>query len=787
MVLTSMISAFLKHSTADPLFLVQLCNSLVSDGTISYSPTKCRYDWNLADLQKLQTWDSVANFIVSNLNDLSPKSLQALRILSCLGMQTQKATLEYLILCPFIEGTIDIESTIPGLVDAGILESSSSMVKFTHDIIRQEVYTGIGDANRMQIHHCIGMFLGSNASCFGIEITGDCCKEDRKDLALMATDHINEASELVIDLAQRTRFAGWNLHMANHQVQNSNFQAALKYFQSGLVFLGNQNWSQMRYDLCKGAAFSSLATSKFEVVPKYVDAIIEKVPFEDSIEARALLIRSLEGTGTNNQETMATALAVLRKLGFDIPSLPQLYLSYLFGRARGLVPSIIKEGMKKTDEAASKCNFDCIADMNSSSIEVLKIFDSIILAGLRCRSPYFPLIVCATVRYSLENGVSEESALSFCLFGCFKLSIEDNYEKACYWGKMTLQLLERFRSKIPIIRTRLILCGYLLSFSRPLSSSRNDMLKLWELGMKVGDVQSASFALVMHLRYSMISGERLSSLREKYQYYLPQLVKYNREAAKLAILDKVNIDALLGVETESFSIFDGMIENENALLADAISKNNVALIHAIYLRRFFEHFWNGRYDAAMECSKLAFARLRFGFPSPVHVLHSAMKGLISFQKYQQGEGDAFFQLGKEMLSEVEKWHSRSENFPFKHYTILLQAEMYAANCEVVKAKDSFEAAIKMASNVNDQAAAYELQGNYLCSIIEIPQSIISYKNAYSCYMKWGCVHLAEKVKRERNLDVNQLELEANTLKHRRDVMSKEKELQVKNKRQVMVE
>lgn len=77
------------HKTSGhALFVVQLLNSLVQDSTISYSPLKRRYNWDVRRIAALRTNDGVASLIVSNLSLLKPRPLRCLRILSCLGMQS---------------------------------------------------------------------------------------------------------------------------------------------------------------------------------------------------------------------------------------------------------------------------------------------------------------------------------------------------------------------------------------------------------------------------------------------------------------------------------------------------------------------------------------------------------------------------------------------------------------------------------------------------------------------------------------------------------------------------
>jgi len=318
--------------------------------------------------------------------------------------------------------------------------------------------------------------------------------------------------------------------------------------------------------------------------------------------------------------------------------------------------------------------------------------------------------------------------------------------------------------------TRIFLYGSLLTFCEPgrsLRESACDLFKTYELGMKFGDVQIASHALSIYLRFLFFAGENLSSLQAKYDNYIKNImIKYNKEAAKYSILYKMNIDFLMGVPCKSFSIFDGMVADENALLVDANLSKNAGLITGIYLRRFFVEFWMGNYSEAVRCSELAFSRPKFTPLGLISVIHSGARGIIAFRRYKNGEGNAFLNEGKDILRKLEKLGNSAI---LRNSVIILQAELYSTTCEVKKAKEAYEAAIRSSRNIGGiqyQALSYELQGDYLSSIVEIPQATESYKNAYKCYMQWGAVTLAHKIQKEQHLEVNET-FELNSMKHRR--------------------
>jgi len=379
------------------------------------------------------------------------------------------------------------------------------------------------------------------------------------------------------------------------------------------------------------------------------------------------------------------------------------------------------------------------------------------------------LIVCETVDYSLQQKcVCGHSALSFCYFGYMHIWLRNDHKGGLRWAKLTLKILERAKQRNPFIRTRIMVNFLVLIWHQTLRVSAQEMVKAYELGMKSGDVSGASMAIYLHLQYLFMEGENLSSLQEKNDYYIKQVVKFNKETAKRLILDRMNLDFLIGVPCESFSIFDGMIYNEVSLLADAFSNKNRILVSSIYFRRHFEAFWGGQYVQALKWSKLAsdYAGKVSG-PRMINMFLYVTMGIVFFQLYREGKGDIYYDRGKVMLKTLERGLQDCSNDLFNNKLLLLQAEHYAAICEVKKAKAAYEASIQTAkkfSRVNDEALAYELQGKYLSSIVD-PQASESYKKSYRCFMKWGALAKAKMIKETHHVDVK---AEINPMKHRRD-------------------
>ena len=432
-----------KKTAGHCIFIHQLLNSLVK-----YSPTKHRYDWDFEQLRVLPTSDNVADFIVSNLSTLPEEDMQTLRILSCFDAKVQHSIIKLIEDCSDIVGDIDIMCSIPRLVDDGILEEEKEYVSFSHDLIQQQVYNTIDIDHRRQMHLDIGLYFGTKTTLdHEMDLNHNIIEEANEgSLSTVATHHINQASkDLIREPSQRVRFASWNYKVALEATRSYNYVSGLHYYQKGIEFLDDDmkwrnNTQELSYNLYKGAATTLLTLANTEKAQAYANIMIANLPLDKSISAHNILIMSTSRKGAV-KDSVALAIALLRKLGgFDIPSVPKLYLSYLAAGASSLMPSstssplfptIVKLRMAKTDELILKYNVEERIDeiaagkIVDSKRDILNILNCVSYAGLRSRSPYLALIVMSTIEFALEKScLSGESALAFCLYGYMKLWYE---------------------------------------------------------------------------------------------------------------------------------------------------------------------------------------------------------------------------------------------------------------------------------------------------------------------------------------------------------------------------
>ena len=117
--------------------------------------------------------------------------------------------------------------------------------------------------------------------------------------------------------------------------------------------------------------------------------------------------------------------------------------------------------------------------------------------------------------------------------------------------------------------------------------------------MKVGDVASAMMALYLPVAALYSQGEKLSILSSCYDRYLPLMAKYNKRMAKMSIPIIVSINFFRGQESSNpFSIFEGLIPDENSLILAYQAEKDFALLSSIYKSKSTWNTYNDDYSEA---------------------------------------------------------------------------------------------------------------------------------------------------------------------------------------------
>jgi len=366
----------------------------------------------------------------------------------------------------------------------------------------------------------------------------------------------------------------------------SNFGCALHYYEQGILFIGRGGWlddgvtihHQLCLDLYEGAADASLAVRNDSLVKYYTEVIFQNVPFEDSLPAWITLMTSLESSG-QHKRILDTGLTLIQRLNIDVPK-PQPS------------PVELMKTMSTTIQLMSNFDVDRIATSHSADRckrNSFKIFIRTLVAAFSLSSPYLPHLTCEMVRYSLQNNFyGVESSVAFAGFAFFNIVMKNDYAEAKYWANIALEILNQWPPSSVTVRVNWMVYGLIIVWFVPLQETKRRLLETYQLGMKIGSFSTSMYPLCFCSRIALLEGENLSVLHQSNSRDLKTMTKYNLHCAKLSVLDMVMIDELRGIDSNTFSMFNGSFGNdEKDIIIDAQLKGDNYLLGYAYQRRFF--------------------------------------------------------------------------------------------------------------------------------------------------------------------------------------------------------
>eukprot|EP00581_Thalassiosira_minuscula_P019454 CAMPEP_0183717322 /NCGR_PEP_ID=MMETSP0737-20130205/10966_1 /TAXON_ID=385413 /ORGANISM="Thalassiosira miniscula, Strain CCMP1093" /LENGTH=1413 /DNA_ID=CAMNT_0025946739 /DNA_START=71 /DNA_END=4310 /DNA_ORIENTATION=+ len=752
-----------KKTSGHALYVVELLNSLLNESILTYSTQKCQYDWDLNRADFIRTGDKVAEFIYSNLSSLTQESQFVLQMLSCFGVQTNVSLLE--VLENFQTG---IMPSLREFIRRGIIDQAGPILMFTHDLIQQAVYEGMDLDARQSLHLRLGIYLGDMGMKDISTVTGRSKQAFFAgnlaivDLVTLACDQINRAGvDAVDDQSQKLIFSKWNLSSGKKMANESNFPAALYYFENGISFLGENSW-QKDHKLCSSlyhdAVSAAFRVGQFDTVSELATEILEQEqPYEDTIEIQGFVLRSLLSE-YKFEEWWSKGLHILGRLKIGIDT--------------SATDEMVRCRMAHTDFAASRYTVDDIVSLcnkanGGASYNVLKImiifgFDSPIY------SPNMSAVLnCVSIIYSLGHGVPLMSSASFATYGLWKIKENSDYDAGKRWADFSRAVIKHHVGTEKGISYESFLALITLNAHIDIwfSPWREIVPKLMDISneaLKFGEIDVAIWSRSEGWQLGLHGGENLSLISDSSLAHLKWMQKYKTRDTfpKMTAMDCILLMELTGKSQNYFSVIGGSITSVDDWVAEAKLIGDSFLLTYIHEVNLMRSYWKGDYVAAEEHFHNASLLLVSHTIAFVHTISHTIVlvvffgCLVSFQLYRELGGDDRLKEGTKMLERMERWYHVSPHL-FENKWHLLKAEHLASIGKDCDAEASYIQAINASRDhgyIHDLGLAYELLGRFYSANGSNAHCTHCLKKAHLFYTQWGATAVAERLV-EQGLDL----------------------------------
>jgi predicted ATPase/class 3 adenylate cyclase/tRNA A-37 threonylcarbamoyl transferase component Bud32 len=747
--LTAPLAALVARKTAgNPFFLARFLQTLAEDGLLRVDMAAGRWTWDLAAIDARGYTENVAEFLAGRLDALPDRTRGALSAAVCRGTSFELGLLAEALgvsrhalqgdLWPAIEHAIVVPTDDAYWFDASRPLPDDAIpdfrFRFAHDRVAQAVALRSDPAAAAATHLALGRLMLDR-------YTG----AERSLRLFDIVDHLDRGASLLIDEADRLRFAEVAAEAGVRALGNAAYDSAHSLFGRAVSLCGEDAWTA-RYpqtlELHTHAAEAAYLSGDSDAMEARVSAIRE--------HARGLLDR-LRGevvrinahvVGNEQRTAVMLALDALDELGVLLPREPtdddvNRAISQTLQSLQGLTASDLL-ALPELDDPAEATARDILVCISTAAY----------LAVPRL----LPIIAAELVRSTADRGASRASPYGLVLFALV-LTAGQNIDRAFPLGRAAVDLLKRWEGQARETRVRHVFNTHVRVFRDRIRDACEALEPVFETGVANGDLEFASWAAHNHCVFALYSGRPLGEVAAKFDRYGQAIRQYGQQAALSCHEPFVRLVATLRTETDDPTRLDGPGYDADEMMArlEASGYRGAAFLTATC--RLIARYLFGDLAGAVSVAE-ASEGFQDGAAATLHIPTFAFyDGLAHLGLARSGdEASRAAHLARAVAR-------REEVAPFAafapanhgHRLALLDAELMRARGEVLAAMEAYDRAVALARD--QQMAGEEPLANELAARFHLDGGRVTVARAYARealygWQGWGASGKARHLSKE---------------------------------------
>ncbi|MGF1959966.1 MAG: AAA family ATPase [Aulosira sp. DedVER01a] len=741
-----------NKTQGNPFFLTQLLQYLYQENLLNFNFSEGRWQCDIEQLKDINNTDNVVDLMVSQIQKLSPETINVLKIAACIG---DKFTLEVL---ATVNQTTHSETAadlwqalqaglifplnnsykIPLLFEQEEIEhqgeqaerlittSQTITYKFLHDRVQQAAYSLIPDEKKKATHLKIGQLLLQNTP-----------PEERKDKIFALVNQLNYGADLLTSEYEKSELAALNLIAGQKAKAATAYDSAVKYLNLGIELLTADTWEN-QYELTLALYVETVAieylNTNFErasqlsnVVIENAKSLLEKVPvYETQIQFYI--------AQNQMQAAIDTAINTLNILGEPLPEMPE-------------DPSILVQLLDPKTTLSGK-SIEELADLpqmtDSYKIAALRLLVTVIPSVFVAAPHLCPLFIIKIIDLCVKYGNSPASAYGYVLYGLILCGVSSNLESAYRLGKLSLKLLDKINAKEFKAKIYAVYNFFVRQWNEHSRNTIEPFQEGIQSALETGDIELACRGATFYCNSIFFMGEPLDKVAQEQDKYFSLIQKYDQkfdiDYTRIWIQGVKNLKSNLAQP----ELLAGDFFNEETDLNMLINTNNHMALFSYYLLKSQLYYLFKKSTLSLEYAKLAFPYTK-SLAGMMHIAQTnfyySLNLLASYNQVEPIQQEEYLSQVSANQQEMEKWvHHAPVNFQHKYQ--LVEAEKARILGQYEKAFDYYEQAIKGANEqgyIQEEALANELAAEFNLSLGREKIAKTYMTDAYYSYIRWGAV------------------------------------------------
>ncbi|MEG4216914.1 AAA family ATPase [Microcoleus sp. Pol14C6] len=729
-----------QKTKGNPFFATQFLKALHEENLIQFNLELGCWQCDLSAINQQALTDDVVEFMALQLEKLPLVTQNILKLAACIGNQFDLATLAIVSERSEVETAANLWKTLQeGLIlpigdvykfyvgaesQVVTLEKSQNVTyKFLHDRVQQAAYSLIPDHQKQATHYQIGQLLLQQIST-----------QAREDRIFEIVNQLNYGIYLISEQTSRNQLAQLNLLACRKAKTATAYQAAGEYAALGLSCLGESAWQQ-QYEM--SLAFHELAAEvamlcgDFEAMEQFIDIVTEQA--HSLLEQVNVYRIRIQGKTSQRQlnEVLAIGINILQQLGATITESP--------------TPADIQKSIQEISELIGDrqiADFVYLPVMtDANKIAIIQIASSIMSAAYTCGSLLYPLLATLLVKLFLRHGNISVSATNYACYSLVLCNMQKNIDLAAQFGKLALNLAAKFDDKATKLEVFFLLASYILHRKSHLKEMLPLLSESYTLGLEVGNLEYAGYAVHNFCLISSWCGQPLAKLEQDTRTYYNALVQLKQwgTANYCLIYWQVTLN-LLGLG-EHPSILSGSALQETEFLPLLRSANDICGLYIFYSYKLTLCFLFGEVEPAnnnaLECRNY-FMSGAGTVAEPAFYLYDSLVALALLSQSSEELSNALERVAQNQ-TQLKHWaHYASMNH--QHKVDLVEAEkcrVFGQKAEAIELYDKAILGAKENEYIQEEALANELAAIFYLHWDKEKIAQIYMQEAYYCYARWG--------------------------------------------------
>ncbi|MEI2582596.1 PAS domain S-box protein, partial [Scytonema sp. PRP1] len=724
----SLAQLVLRKTEGNPFFVGEFLRMLYSENLLKFDAEHLNWQWDITQIQARNITDNVVELLLLQLKKLPEQTRQILRLAACIGSKFDLETLA--IICE--RSPQAIFQGLLAAIQAELIQPLSELdenllvqdYKFLHDRVQQAAYALIDESHKQVVHLQIGRNLLEKTS-----------PEQRSERLFEIVDHLNWGIELESDQTERIKIAKLNLIAGQKAKTATAYEAALKYFKTGLKLLSTESWHN-QYDLTltlySQAAGAAYLQGYFDEMEQFVEVVLDHAKTAiDKVQVYDSKIQRYLSQG-NPKEALKIGLEVLQLLKVILIETPSQL--------------DVQRGLDSTAAILAGREIEDLINLPKMTapepIAAIYILRNIVSAAFIVSPALMILITCKMVNLSLDYGNATWSPISYAFYGLVLCGLVQDIELGYKFGKLALGLAERLNTKKGNDSALMVSSAHVMQSKVHFRRIIPMVVDAYENGVETGDFEFAGYAASNVCYFSFFAGESLTQLEQKTASYSKAIRQIRRENPfNWTVILWQTITNLLG-KSENPSRLIGSVYDEEQALSHAIAVKDRFEIHYFYLNKVIVCYLFGEYHQAAQTAVLArqySEEVTAIMAAPLLLFYDSLVLLSLLVEASNSQKAVWLSCVSTNQEKLQKW---AEHAPmnYLHKFHLVEAEKARILGQFFEAEEFYERAIAGAAEnefIQEEALAYELAAkHYLARGREkIAQTYI--KEAHYCYDRWG--------------------------------------------------